>query len=128
MDAGPQLRQLYAQETSADLRHAILDAMGVAGDVEGLAQAARTSQDPELRRAAINALGVAGTEKAGEVLLEIYRGSADQGTRLEVIDALFVQDDAKALIGLFRAEKDARLKRAIVEKLSIMDSEASRSC
>jgi len=123
MDAGPQLRALYAEETSTDLRRAVLEAMGVAGDVEGLAQAARTTRDPELRQAAIHGLGISDADEAGEPLLQIYRASPDQDTRLAVIDALFVQDNAKALIGLFRAEKDPGLKKAIVQKLSIMDDE-----
>ena len=32
-----------------------------------------------------------------------------------------IQDDAKSLIELFRAEKDPSLKKAILQQLSVMD-------
>jgi hypothetical protein len=40
-----------------------------------------------------------------------------------VIEGLFIQDNAKALIELFRAEKDPAMRREIVQKLGIMDSD-----
>jgi hypothetical protein len=40
--------------------------------------------------------------------------------RREVINSLFIHHDAKALVDLARAEKDASLKRDIVSKLSVM--------
>ena len=42
---------------------------------------------------------------------------------MAVIEGLFIQDNAKALIELFRAEKDPALKRQIVQKLGLMDSD-----
>ncbi|HEV8629942.1 MAG TPA: HEAT repeat domain-containing protein, partial [Thermoanaerobaculia bacterium] len=104
------------------LRRTILEAMGVAGDVEGLSQAARADQDPALRRAAIQGLGVASSPAATAALKQIYAANADPGIRRAVIEGLFVADDARALIDLFRAEKDRELKHDIIQKLSLMDS------
>ena len=39
---------------------------------------------------------------------------------------LFVQDNAKALISLARKETDLSMKKAIVSKLSLMDSKEAR--
>jgi HEAT repeat protein len=122
MDAQKQLRELYGTEREPGVRRQILQALGVAGDVEALAQAARTDADPALRRAAIQGLGVAGGPKAGPVLEQIYAASTDGATRHAVIEALFVGDEAAALIRLFRSEKNPELKRDIVQKLSLMDS------
>ena len=41
----PQLRELYERESAPEVRRTILEAMGVAGDVEALAQAARGESD-----------------------------------------------------------------------------------
>ena len=40
---------------------------------------------------------------------------------LVAIEALMVQDDAKTLIELFRAEKDPTMKKIIIQQLSVMD-------
>ena len=38
------------------------------------------------------------------------------------VEGLFIQDDAHDLVALARAETDPQLKRALVEKLSVMDN------
>jgi len=122
MDASDQLRQLYSRETSVEVRRAILEAMGVAGDVEALAQAARGEADAGLRRTAIHGLGISDSAASSNALKQLYGAYTDPGTRHAVIEALFIQDNAKALIELFRAEKDAGMRREIIQKLSLMDS------
>ena len=42
--------------------------------------------------------------------------------REEVLNALFIQGNAKALVAIARGEKDPELKRAAVQKLSLMNS------
>lgn len=42
--------------------------------------------------------------------------------RKAVIEAFFIQGNARALIRLARAEKDPQTKRSIIEKLSVMGS------
>ena len=37
-----------------------------------------------------------------------------------------IQDEAKALVTLFREEKDPELKRAIAQQLSLLDSDEAR--
>ena len=122
MGARQQLRDFYASEPSADLRRVALQAMGVAGDAEGLAQVARSERDPDLRRTAIHSMGITGGGQAGAVLEQIYLESADDATREAVVQALFVQGNAKALVKLFRAERDPRRRRGIVQKLTLMSS------
>jgi HEAT repeat protein len=122
MGARQQLRDFYAAEPSADLRRVALEAMGVAGDAEGLAQVARSERDPALRRTAIHSMGITGGGQAGAVLKQIYLESADDATREAVVQALFVQSTANVLVELFRAERDPRRRRDIVQKLTLMSS------
>lgn len=125
MRAGAALEQLYSQERSVENRRTILQAMGIAGEVEALAQAARSETDAGLRRDAIHGLGITSTPAAGAALEDLYATHTDAAIREAVVHALFIQDNAKALIRLFRTEKDPGLRRQIVKKLSLMDSPES---
>ncbi len=77
--------------------------------------------DVDLKVEAIRALGAAGGH-AGTTLQEIYRGTADERVKHAVIDALFVDEDARTMIVLARGEKDRELRRSMLQKLSMMDS------
>lgn len=120
MGARRQLRDLYARETSRELKEKALHGLGVAGDSAGLAEIARTERDVELREAAIHSMGIAGG--GGPALKQIYLAHGDRQTREAVIHALFIQNNAKMMIELFRAEQDKELRREIVRKLSLMSS------
>ncbi|HEX9943065.1 MAG TPA: HEAT repeat domain-containing protein [Thermoanaerobaculia bacterium] len=123
MSAEKELRQLYQSETSPGARMKVLEALGVARDVTTLAGIARQEQDPALRRKAIQGLGVAGGAKAAEALRSLYSASSDPSIRRAVLEALFVQNNARGLIEVFHAEKDREVRRQIVQYLSLMDSE-----
>ena len=121
------LRELYRGGAGPAVKEKVLQAMLVAGDAEGLAAAARAERDPRLRRKAIHTLGVTGGKGSGESLKAIYAAFPDRETRRAVIEALFVQSNARALIEIFRSEKDPALKREAVQKLTLIDDpEADR--
>jgi len=117
---GP-LRQLWSTEKDPAVRARLLQAFGVAGDVESLAKAARDSSDPETRRKAIEGLAVAEGDEARKTLRQLYGEFTNTEDKRKVIEAFMIQDDAKTLIQLFRAEKDPSLKKAILQQLSVMD-------
>jgi HEAT repeat protein len=120
-----ELEQLYRSETSTELRREILQAFFLAGDTGKLVEVAENEKDPEVRRAAVRNLGLVGGELAGNALQAIYSKDADRTTREEVLNALFIQGNAKALVALARNEKDPELKKKAVEKLSLMNSKES---
>jgi hypothetical protein len=122
LGATKELRQLYADYSSPEVRMHVLNALGVAGDAETLADTARREQDPGLRRRAIEALGVAHGPQATAALRALYTANADLATRRAVVNALFVQNNAPALIEIFRAEKDREIRHEIVQRLTLMDS------
>ncbi|HET7293456.1 MAG TPA: HEAT repeat domain-containing protein [Vicinamibacteria bacterium] len=122
MEAKDELLQLYKAETSVELREEILQALGVAEATQTLGEIARTEADLRLRRAAIHGLGINAEPPSGAILRGLYAAEKDLETRKAVLEALFIQDDARGLIEIARAEKDPALRRAAVEKLSVMDS------
>jgi HEAT repeat protein len=117
-----ELQQLYKTESSPDVRREILQAFFLAGDSGTLAQAAETEKDPEVRRAAIRNLGLIDSADSGQALQTIYGKETDRHSREEVLNAFFIQGNAKALVAIARGEKDPELKRTAVSKLSLMHS------
>jgi hypothetical protein len=117
-----ELEQLYKAESSSDLRREILQAFFLAGDSGRLVQAAQGEKDAALRRAAIRNLGLINSDDSGKALQEIYSKETDHDVKAEVLNAYFLQGNAKALVAIARAEKDPELKKTAVSKLSLMHS------
>jgi HEAT repeat protein len=95
----------------------------MSGNVEGTVDAARNEKDGDLRRTAIHNLGVmrnTSGANTSDALVSIYKSDSSSDIKRAVVNALFVQRNAKALVELARAEKDASMKREIVQKLSVM--------
>ena len=121
MGARAELGSMYASETSHELRKEILDALFVAGDHVRIGDLAANEKDPRLRAEAIRKLGMMGG-KTAQTLLGFY-ATGDRNVKDAVIDALFLQSNAKALIGLARKETDRQMKKEILQKLSVMGNE-----
>jgi hypothetical protein len=116
------LGQLYQSEGSRENREAILQAFFLSGDVGKLIEIAQSEKDPQVKRTAIRNLGLIGSPQAGDALQQIYQRDPTRENREEVLNALFIQGNAKAIIALARAEKDPQLKKTAVSKLSLMGS------
>ncbi|HMD50525.1 MAG TPA: hypothetical protein VKG79_15550, partial [Bryobacteraceae bacterium] len=71
---------------------------------------------------AINQLGVMGKSKTGASLAALYPQETDSENKKAIINALFVQGNAPALVDLARKETDMNMKKQIVNQLSIMHS------
>jgi hypothetical protein len=117
-----ELRQLYQTETSADVKKDILQAFFLSGDSKFLAEAAQGEKDPDIRRAAIHNLGLIGSEDARQALPMLYAKETDRDNKMTVLNALFIQGNAHALVTIARGEKDPELKKMAVSKLSLMNS------
>lgn len=120
--ARDELRQLYRGADAATKKQ-IVDGLAVAGDVEALANIARDENEAgPLRHEAVESIGISDSPQATAALKSFYTGSTDPGIRQSAIEGLFIQNNAKALIELYRGEKDKRLRHEIVKHLSHMDS------
>jgi HEAT repeat protein/tetratricopeptide repeat protein len=122
MNATAELDELYQRETSPEVKNQIIRGMMSSGNVGSLTKLATSEKDPALRRTAIRNLGAMGSAKTSDTLRSIYASDSNADVRMEVIDALMIQQNATVLVALARAEKDAALKRRIVERLSTMKS------
>jgi len=119
----PALRQLWNTEKDPAVKAKLLEAFGVAGDVDTLAKAARESTDPRLRRKAIEGLSISSGHDASKLLRQLYGEFRDPADKRKCVEALMVQGDAKALLEMFRAEKDPAMKKIILQQLSVMDDD-----
>lgn len=120
MGGRSELHAMYASETSTDLREEIINAMFVAGDYQRISEIARTEKNMELRIEAIQRLGVMG-KKTADTLLALYTEN-NMEVKNAVLDGLFVQGNARALIDLSKKETNRELKREILQKLSVMNN------
>ena len=96
--------------------------MFIGGNSEKLAEIARNEKVLDLKVTAIRNLGLLGGGRSGDLLLSLYHEDPRPEVRNGVIEALFIQGNARTLVNLARAEKDPQSKRRIVEKLSVMGS------
>ena len=75
-----------------------------------------------LRLKAVELLGPMGSEKTGAGLSALYDNEKDRNIRKKIIESLFVQGNAKALVAIAKTEKDPQLKKKAIEQLSVMNS------
>ncbi len=122
MHGSSELNQLYQTESSVEVKKQIIQAMFVGGDADKLIALAKTETDPELRKTAIRDLGMMKREGTAEALTGIYASDTSVDVRKTVVNALFIQNNAAALVTLARNEKNPEMKKEIVSKLSNMKS------
>jgi HEAT repeat protein len=120
-----ELEQLYKTETSPEIKRELLQAFFLAGDANKLWAAAKDEKDASVRRAAIRNLGLIGSDDSGKALRELYAKETDLSIRKEVLNSLFIQGNATALVAIARAEKDPELKKTAVQKLALMNTKES---
>jgi HEAT repeat protein len=118
-----ELADLYANEQSVELRKKIIQAMFIGGNAEKLYDIARNEKNEELRLTAIRNLGLLGGSKTGTLLNQMYESDPSPAVRKAVINGLFLQGNAKALVALARKEKNREMKKEIVQKLSLINSQ-----
>ena len=123
LDASDELKQLFDVTQDADNRHAIVQALGVAGNEEALAAIAADAKLPEnLRTEAMQSLGVAG---AGEKLVRLYGQANTPALKEAALQGLLVADDADAVLQLYRQAKNVEEKKALLRTLANMSDEGA---
>jgi len=117
-----ELWQLYQSSSSAEDKKAILKSMFLSGNTTRLTELARTEKDPQLRATAVKSLGLRRDNAAGDTLLSIYKSDTHPEVKDAVLNALFLQQNGKALIDIAKTEKDGQLKEKAVQKMSLLHS------
>jgi HEAT repeat protein len=121
MGGRTELREMYKNAgADVDTKEAVLTGMMMCGDAEGLEQIAKTEKDPKVMGKVINTLGLVGGDGTIDALLTIYTTNSDLETRRHVINALFLHGASKQMVAMARKETNPELKRAWMQKLSLM--------
>ena len=121
LGAAAELQQLYRSETSPDLRRAILGSFIAADAGAALIEVAKTEKDPRLRLEAVRHMGALDAKDTGAALVALYGSETDPEVRRAVLDAFTAQGNCPALVKIARAEKDAKLRRELVERLGVLE-------
>jgi hypothetical protein len=122
MGARQELASLYATEQSRSVKEEIIQGLFIAGDAERIGNLARSEKDPELRREAIRKLGLMGGNTA-PTLLALYNTETTVEGKEAVIEAFFLQGNARALIDLSKRETNKDLRKEALKKLSLMNDD-----
>ena len=120
--AREELAELYKTESSTAVRKKIIQAMFIGGNAEKLFDIARNEPNLDLKLTAIKNLGIMGGERTGQFLMSLYDSDQRTDVRKTIINSLFIQGNAQALVALARKEKDPELKKAVISKLSLINS------
>ena len=116
------LAELYASESDRQIKEQILQGLFIGGAVDKLIELSRTEKDPESSISLSTDLGLTGAGKAGDALVAMYHSSSDRGVKGAVLNALFLQNNGKALVDIARKESNPELKKEAVQKLSLTHS------
>jgi HEAT repeat protein len=115
-----ELWQLYQSSASVEEKEEILKSMFLSGNSARLIEVARNEKDPTLRVAAIKSLGLMGSNGRSDVLVSVYQSDSNPDVRKAVLNALFLQQNGKALVDLARNEKDPAMKEEIIKKMALV--------
>jgi HEAT repeat protein len=120
IDGQPELWQIYQSETASEGKEMLLSVMRQNGNLEKLAEVARTDKDPRVRVVAVRAIASQKNGDKGATLVSVYTAGQDPQVKQTIINSLAEARNGKALVELARAEKDIRVKVSIVDRLSSM--------
>ena len=113
------LRQLYSDSPHPEIREAVLEAMMISEDVEGILTVARTEADTELRQTAVEQLGI--LEAVAE-LRQLYSRETEPEVRQQILEALMLAGDKETLLGVTRNESDPELRATAIEQLGLLEA------
>jgi tetratricopeptide (TPR) repeat protein len=121
MGGRTELASMYSADASRDTRAAIIEALFLAGDTTKIGELARGEKDQHLRKEAIQKLGLMGG-KTATTLTALYNESNADGKEA-VIEAFFLQGNARALIDIAKRETSKSLRAEALQKLSLMNDD-----
>ena len=117
-----ELREMYKSSPDPGTREAVIQGMLMSGDSQGLAEIANTEKDLNVLEKAVNTLGMVGGQDSIAALTNIYTSHNELEIKKRVINALFLRGAAKEMVAMARKETNPELKKAWIQKLSLMNS------
>jgi len=122
MGGRTELRDLYKSSNDPDTREAVVDGMLMCGDSQGLVEIVNAEKDTKVLDKAIRTLGMVGGQGSLTALTNIYGSHNEIEIKKSVINALFLHNAGKEMVALARKETNPELKRALIQKMSLMRS------
>ncbi len=122
MGGRAELLDFYKNSSDVETRKEAVGAMLMCGCSHELAEIVQTEKDPAVLDKAINTLGLVGGDESLAALTKVYNSQADVSTKKKVINALFLHGAGKEMVALAKRETNPQLKRALIEKMSLMSS------
>jgi hypothetical protein len=86
----------------------------------------RTEKDPKVRADAMRVLASQKAGITGDTMVSLYNAEQDPQIKQSIVNGLYSQRNAKALVDIARGEKDAKMKLRIVERLSNMKNKEAQ--
>lgn len=123
MNGIDELMALYQQKAFTSLKAEIINALAIGGGANELLKIAKSEKNQELVKESIHKMGIINQDKSGKNLLDIYGSQTNISAKEAVIQALFIQNNVKALINIVKSEKDNALKRKALRRLSMINSD-----
>jgi HEAT repeat protein len=121
IDGQPELWQIYQSETTPEGKETLIGYMHQNGNMDKLAEVARTDKDTRVRQAAVRAMANQRNNNGVAALISVYTvPDQDPQVKQSIVNSLAGARNGKALVDLARAEKDTKMKLRIVEQLSGM--------
>jgi tetratricopeptide (TPR) repeat protein len=122
MGGRAELLDFYKNSPDTETREAAVGAMLLCGCGHELAQIVETEKDPKVLDKAINTLGLVGGQESLAALTKLYGTQADIAMKKKAINALFLHGAGKEMVALARKETNPELKKALIQKMSLMSS------
>jgi HEAT repeat protein len=122
MGGREELLEFYKSSPDPETREAAVGAMLLCGCSHELAQIVETEKDPNVLDKAINTLGLVGGPESLAALTKLYGTQADISMKKKAINALFLHGAGKEMVALARKETNPELKKALIQKMSLMNS------
>jgi len=114
------LDEIYRSTSDAAVKREIIRSYVASEAFDRLSDIVRNEKDLQVRRTAIRSLGGVRRASTGEPLRAAYNSESNLDVRKDIVNALGSQQNATILVELARSEKNAEMKREIVEELSSM--------
>lgn len=103
----------------------LLSALAISGDRDSLLRVIETDADANSRTEAIRMLGLLPEKLTSAQWQQIYTAMPSKKLKRAVLEGLIIASDDQTLLALYRKEQDIKLKREILNTLSIVGGDAA---
>ena len=123
--AVPMIETLLAGNSSVNVKENALFVLSQSQSAQAktiIANAAKSSTNPDLQLRAVRYLGAMGGTDNSQILDDIYRTSTDAAVKRTILQGLFSGGNADKLANIAKTEKDTTLRRSAIRDLGMMNA------